>query len=320
MRIIRLVATTLIVQTFGLCISVSPISAQTSQQLLNRIHDGDYVWSLRFSREEARLIGYGYAVLNSVRETCPNVISGSEFAEVEGFVPTLTGGNVNLRETIQGFPIAGAYQALETSAKEDVEKIVGEPATCTGDQIHRIGQNVWRMLAGRRPVVRRDMAGGGTFLDEEVVPISAYHRYAGEGASLAFGSAADVFESDVGQLREWGVTILECRYDEDPNDQSHEEQYYWGPSFVADMAYRVNFLWGTFILSSQARMDRATGTAGRGSGRVIHPFATYGSPRRECPSLRDPDLSIKRIAVREAFSFPTGRCRPVGNGLFKCPG
>ena len=319
MRIIRLVATTLIVQAFGLCMSFFPTSAQTSPRgtLLDRIEDGDYVWSLRFPREEATLLGYGYAVLRSVQTKCVGLVSEAESSEVDSFFPSLTGtaGNIDLRGAIQGFLVVTAYRTLETRAEADIREI-----PCNGPRMNRIGQNVWRMLTGRRPSARGDSTGRWTFLDEDEVPISTYHRYAGQGASLAFGSAADVFEDDVRQLKEWGVTILECRYDQDPNDKSREEQYYWGPSFVAGVAYRVNIVWDAFLRSSQERMDRATGTAGRGSGRVIHPFATYGPPRQECPSLGDPDLSMKPIAVREAFSFPTGRCRPVGNGLFKCPG
>ena len=325
MRRTKLVATALTVQAFGLCMSFSPSSAQTSQRgtLLNRIEDGDYVWSLRFSREEATLLGYGYALLESIQRKCPALVSETESSEVASFFPILTGtaGAANLQETIGGFLVVAASQALKTRAEEDLAEIIdgagGIP--CGGSRIDRIAQNVWRMLTGRRPSARGDAAGRWTFLDEDIVPISTYHRYASQGASLAFGSAADVFEDDVRQLGEWDVTILECRYDVDPSDQSHEEQYYWGPSLLADIAYGQSLVWKAFILSSQERIDRATGTAGRGSGGIIHPFTTYGPPRRECPSLGDPDLSMKRIAVREAFSFPTGRCRPVGNGLFRCP-
>ncbi len=45
------------------------------------------------------------------------------------------------------------------------------------------------------------------------------------------------------------------------------------------------------------------GTAGLGRGRVIHPSTTYGSPRRECPSLRDPDLRIEQIRVPTVDRF-----------------
>ncbi len=62
------------------------------------------------------------------------------------------------------------------------------------------------------------------------------------------------------------------------------------------------------------------GTAGLGRGRVIHPSTTYGSPRRECPSLRDPDLRIEQIrvpTVDRSAAFPLLESESKRVGLYR---
>lgn len=296
----------------SLFIAKTPMFAATDQQqaLWDRIYNGDYVWSLRFPEDEAMLLGYGLGLLNQLPEKCPDLLSQAELDEVRSFIPTLVEdsyGRLSLLEILQRASRIGvSYAGLRAAAGAHLDIRIKKDPTCSGAQIHRIGQNVWRMLAGRRPRYVGKAARRSTFVDQAVVLIdSRYHYYlVAPGPSLFGGVQNRVFESDVRQLRVAGVTILECRYDENPNDEYYEEQYYWGPSLAAEVFYPIQILWRAFIDSSQERMDRETGTARHGRGRVIHPFTTYGPPRRECPSLRDPELLMEQIPDRR--EHPSG--------------
>ncbi len=214
----------------------------------------------------------------------------------------------------QAVILSTTYLSLRTAATRDLDSL-RLTSGCRGKKTERVAQNVWRMLAGKRPLYQADSVKSSSFLREFILPIDKYHYYPGVGYSLTGGAARRVFMSDVEQMKDEGMTILECHYDENPDDGHHEEQYYWGPSLGAQVFSPIPFIWLTFLESSQQRMDKAAGV----SGRFIHPFTTYGAPRRECPSERDPGLDMARVEDPELIEWPKGKCKPVGNRLFDCP-
>lgn len=322
------IISTLIIHMLVLPMLATPVFAQTDMNpLYYRIYDGDYVWSRNFPRKETSLIAYGFGLFDEIQKECPNAISRSDIDEVNSNFTYASGtdqyGALHGVQAIdvlwQSVRAGGAYLSLRKSAEKDVETLLDLDFKCDGTRINRVGQNVWRMLAGRRPMYRAESAKRSTLLKEFIVPIDTYHKYPGIGGSLAGGAARRVFERDVDYMKGYGMTILECHYDENPNDEYHEEQYYWGPSMGAQVLSLLQIAWVPFVESSQERMDRNMGSAGRGIGHVIHPFKTYGAPRSECPAIRDPDLSLRQIRKPEMIEWPKGKCRPVGNGLFDCP-
>ncbi len=315
----RQIISTLIVHTLTLPILATAVFAQSSMNpLFHRIYDGDYVWSVEFPRKETSLIAYGFGLFNEIQEQCPNAISQRDIDEVGAYFANISRTNqygIQVSAVfLQAVSFTGAYASLRKAAEKDVDTL-----KCHGSTMNRVGENVWRMLAGRGPLYQAESAKNSTFLKQFIVPISTYHYYPKIGNSLAGGTASRVFERDVEELKGYGMTILECHYDENPNDEYHEEQYYWGPSLGAQVFSPIPIFWQNFLESSQRRMDKEMGSAGRGIGRVIHPFTTYGAPRTECPSIRDPGLPLAQIADPEIIEWPEGKCRPVGNGLFECP-
>jgi len=319
----RQIVDTLIIYMLTLPMLATTVFAQTSMNpLFHRIYDGDYVWSLKFPSEEVRLVGYGYALFEELQKKCPNVISQSQIGEVGSFLSTVSGSNnygvhndfgaQMSAEFLQQLRLLGAQAAFRIDAEKDANILALD---CSSAKANRVGQNVWRMLAGRRPAYLAQSARQSTILREDEVPINYRHYYDEIHGLLIGGTAARVFKSDVDEMNGYGVTVLECLYDEDPNDEFQERQYYWGHSLVAQLVYNISIIGGNFLLSKQQRMDREIG----GAGRFIHPFTTYGSPRPECPSFLDPDLHHYQRPIPKTIEWPKGKCRPVGNGLFDCP-
>ena len=216
--------------------------------------------------------------------------------------------------------ISAANRDLRSTAIFDLNNEIAI-SRCNGSRISRVSDNVWRMLAGRKPSYLSGSAKKSTLISESVVPIDRYHQYPGVGTSLAGGASRRVFERDVDEMNTYNLTILECRYDENSDDEIQEEQYYWGPSLAAQMFSPIPIIWQSFLLSSQERMDRAMGWNGNGKYQAIHPFTTYGSPRVECPSFRDRKLSFKEIEVitREEWDYQAGPCIMQENGAMECP-
>ena len=321
MRMVMQIITTVIIYALTLFLLATTVSAQPSTNpLFKRIYDGDYVWSREFPRKEASLVAYGFGLFNAIRSKCPNAISNAAVDDVQSFFANVAGTNQYGAQVsvvlLQAVSLTGEYVSLHKVAERD---LLNSSPICDGAELNRVAQNVSRMLASKRPLYRSESAQKTTFLKEFIVPIDTYHHYPGIGGSLAGGTARRVFDRDVDELKEYGMTILECHYDENPNDEYHEEQYYWGPSLGAEIFSPIPIIWLNFLESSQMRMDREMGSAGRGKGRVIHPFTTYGSPRSECPSIRDPGLAMARIEKPKTIEWPKGKCRPVGNGQFECP-
>ncbi len=302
---------------------VSPVSsvlAQSSQSaLFDRIYDGDYVWSTDFPREEALLLAYGWGLFNQINEQCPDIISQSEEQEAATFILTISGATqygVQATAVIpQVIDFVGKYLLDQSAAATEVKLLV-ERSTCRSPTINRVGQNVWRMLAGRRPLHLADTVGRSTLLSESEVPIETYHHYA--VTRTVHDRVWEQWKSDVETAEKLNLTVLECRYDEDPDDEKQEEQYYWGLSFFVRLTSSAPMALHFFIEYAQQQMDQAMG---RGYGGVIHPYTTYGSPRSECPSLRDPNLITKEIEVpnRPEFNYQAGPCVMQENGVFICP-
>lgn len=309
----------------GSAFFLGPLITQANQsRYFSRIYDGDYVWSIDFPEQERSLIAYGYALFKSIQEACPGVLSQSEIYEVGFFIDTVAGNNqfgmpvsaVFLRSVT----ISAANRDLRASAISDLDNEI-EVSTCNSPRVSRVSDNVWRMLAGRNPQYRAESVKKPTLTRQSVVPLAIYHQYPGAGISLAGGAPLRVFERDVSEMNTYKLTVLECRYDKFPDDEIQEEQYYWGPSLVAQVFSPMPIVWQSHLESSQDRMDRAIGWNGREKYRAIHPFTTYGSPRAECPSFRDPKLRFKEIEVitRAEWDYQAGPCVMQENGSMECP-
>jgi hypothetical protein len=297
------------------------IAQQNLHPQFQRIYDGDYVWSVDFPKRETSLLAYGWGLYNAVREQCPGIISQSSEAEVDAAFDHMTGQNqygvpvsaVLIRATRLG----SQYLALQTAAANDAKRLADK--NCSGRIISRAADNVWRMLATKRPAHQAEGVSNSTLIKEITLPIETYHYYSGVGVSLVGGAARRVFDRDVEEVKAYGMTILECHYDNDPEDQYHEEQYYWGPSVGARIFSQIPIVWQNFLLSSQARMDKAMGTSPGSRYAAIHPFTTYGAPRGECPAIADTAMHVARIENPEFIRWPEGKCKRLDNGLLDCP-
>lgn len=300
------------------------VRAAEAEVLRDRIYAGDYRWTRDFPRKEAELVGYGYALFAQIVEVCPRIITRSQQDQVAALIHGLS----DSAGDPDGFPDLVALNRAflgsvfyKPAARAHVKSIVGTPP-CAAEYVQRLGQNLWRMLAKRRPLYSDGSAGRVTFLREAIVPLGFQHYYLDQVPSVAHGVPHRIFEADVQQVRSLGLglTILECSFDENSDDQQYEKQYYWGPSRALGLPFLGQWFKELLITTRQARMDEATGSGGMGRGRVIHPFATYGSPRRECPAAADPGLPVNNRFAQapEGGVWDTRLCKPIG-GVFECP-
>jgi hypothetical protein len=290
--------------------------------LLKRIYDGDYVWSSDFPSREAALIGYGWGLYNAIQEKCPELISGSSKSQVDAAFAHMTNTNQYGQSVsavaLQAARLGGANLALRNTAAGNVEEVRLSEG-CAGRTLSRSADNVWRMLATKRPAHQAEGINNSTLIKEIILPIDTYHFYPDVGVSIVGGAAWRVFKADVDQLGGYGMTILECHYDKNSADQHHEEQYYWGPSLGAQVFSPIPIFWQNFLDSSQGRMDKAMGMQAGGRYRAIHPFTTYGAPRGECPPIADRAMHVARFENPDLIRWPDGMCKRLDNGLLDCP-
>ena len=129
-------------------------------------------------------------------------------------------------------------------------------------------------------------------VEEKLGPVEPKHAYENRSGAALTSRGARQLDKDFREMRKGGLTVLECHYDEDPNDEWYEVQYYWGVSALADIGYLIpNFAEG-FQRAAHERLRKANGRP------YTHPFTTYGSPRLECPAFKDPAFDNKWIYAR----------------------
>ena len=295
---------------------------QRLDSLFDRIYDGDYVWSADFPSRETALLAYGWGLYNAIHEQCPGLIFESSRSQVDAAFAHMTGINQYGIElsviAIRSARLGAANLGLRDTAANKVGAIIRSEG-CAGRKLSRTADNVWRMLATKRPAHQAEGINNSTLIKEITLPIDTYHFYPDIGVSIVGGAAWRVFKQDVAELKGYGMTILECHYDENTNDQHHEEQYYWGPSLGAQIFSPIPVFWQNFLFSSQVRMDKAMGMQAGGRYRAIHPFTTYGAPRGECPPIADRGMHVARIEDPEPIRLPEGKCKRLDNGLLDCP-
>jgi hypothetical protein len=294
---------------------ISPASAQAPDPgLLGRIEQGDFVWSVDFPRRDAALLGYGNALKDAFARLCPNAVSAARSTEINLFSLTWFGTATQSLLKGQALDLGGIVAAtassamFRSSAHEELHRLVSGGG-CTDPRVKALADNVGQMLSGRRPA-----HGTGklrtSLVEEKVSAVRGRHAYLEKEVLLTPGEMQ--LEADFKQAAELGLTVLECHYDSVPDDMYYEVQYYWGMSALATAGFVVPRFAGAFFDSSQKRLVEANGQYYR------HPFLTYGSPRWECPALKDTLLPEKQIyAPRRAVAPSNLPAQPAAPTITK---
>ncbi|WP_411820003.1 hypothetical protein ABFZ85_00475 [Hyphococcus formosus] len=274
-------------------------------KLFKRIQAGDYVWSKAFPKKDKALLGYAIALRESVDQYCPGTISAGHSINIEYFTGALQGDQII--DTLQGrkpieFAELFAQSIIETpyynTSRSHFTQMV-KANGCDGAQTQALTTNLAHLLSGRRPAYT-PKPQPTTLVVEKLSPIEAKHAYENKSGAALTSRGAKQLDHDFNQAKSAGMTLLECHYDEKPNDEWYHVQYYWGIGAVTSIGYLAPTFADAFQRSSQERITKA-------NGRVYtHPFTTYGFPRLECPPIIDPALGSKKIyAPRKTVASDT---------------
>ncbi|MEM7568308.1 MAG: hypothetical protein AAF337_00795 [Pseudomonadota bacterium] len=281
--------------------------------LFGRIQDGDYVWSQSFAHENQGIFAFGLALRRVLTNYCPQAISPNDEANMEFFLAALNGAEIvdvlqgrkalnfpNILSRALGSP---AFNALARSRLEDLMNQEGEG--CDGRQVKILATNLARMLAGRRPAYGNG-AKRTSLAVEKISPLQQKHSYGNQSAAALTGPGAAQLDRDFTDVRKAGMTILECHYDEVPNDEWYEVQYYWGINYLTKIGYLMPNFAESFQHAAQVRLRKANGPR-----PYVHPFITYGSPRLECPAFKDAAVDRKRIYAPRRAVAPGADSVPI---------
>ncbi|MEL6316164.1 MAG: hypothetical protein AAFR16_00855 [Pseudomonadota bacterium] len=293
-------------------LAASSAQAQSLVDPFVRIQQGDYVWSQRFPEQEIVLLGYGVALRRAFEGRCPDAISADAAARIDLFFAAWRGAEViEILEGRKSLDLATvivqsqADRPFITVAKRRLDALA-EAEGCRGPRVRAVAANLGRMLSGRRPAFGA-LAGRKTLVVEKTAPIQQKHAYRERRGEKLTTRGAFQLDQDFSQVRAVGLAILECHYDKDPSDEWREVQYYWSANAPSAAGYLIPTLGHAFQHTSQRRLTKANGR------RYTHPFATYGSPRWECPALADASLGVKRIyAPRKPVSDAAGQVPAPG--------
>jgi hypothetical protein len=290
-------------------ILIRPATAQISLsgfkrgELLKRIERGEYVWSLDFPQKDAALLGYGLALVDTVRHLCPvyHELPDEEIFSGGWIMANLTRqGSLgqNLRDTLKS---TIEMMALSPAAQSDTERLV-KLYGCDAQVTKRVMDNAARMIAGRRPA--HGEHSSSSLVAEQVSPVSGKHVYEHSFEGLQSPGLLQL-EHDMKQFATAGFQVLECRYDADAEDEYYEVQYYWSIGLAS--AASITGTLPVFVWTAQQSLQKANGVA-----KVRHPFLDYAYPQVECPAHRDPQLPVKQIYAKRK-----SRERPIPENFAK---
>ena len=277
--------------------------------LFKRIQEGDYVWSKAFPRKDKALLGYAIALRESVDQYCPGTISAGHSINIEYFTGALRGDqSIDALQGRKPIDFAEVYtlSIIETpyykSSRSHFTQLANANG-CDGAQTQALTSNLAHLLSGRRPAYT-PKPRPTTLVVEKLSPIEAKHAYENKSGAALTTRGARQLDHDFSQASSAGMTLLECHYDEKPDDEWYHVQYYWGIDAITSIGYLAPNFADAFQRSSQERITKANGRA------YTHPFTTYGFPRLECPPIMDPALGAKKIyaprksAASDADSVP----------------
>ncbi len=212
-----------------------PIQTPTkpSTGIHGRVEQGDYVWSDSFIYDEVALFRYSVALRQAFNEQCPAAITPEEEAQTDYLLGALKGSEViavmqgrkplNVEEALAA---AIADPAILATSRSQLQNLVKEQS-CSGPQVQGTATNVARILSGRRPVYGASIARS-TLVVEKEVPVEQKHAYDDTGDVALTSRGARQLDRDYREANRRGLTVIECHYDEKPNDEYYDVQYYLG--------------------------------------------------------------------------------------------
>ena len=154
---------------------------------------------------------------------------------------------------------------------------------CVSDDRNALRENLARLGLGPPAEGKKDE---DTLMYESRDPVEG-QMY--PELSDAHGTAETMLENDMRSAGQSGMKVLTCGYDEDPNKDYIDLQYYWGVGTATTVGFAAGPFGGEFLKAFQQKYQH------RGADGFTHPFLTYGSPRLECPAKRDAALPVRQM-------------------------